>query len=137
MTVPEILQTAVKNYNLWVSKKENKYDPIKCYADLRGILFNKICSLIQEGGNPLKQSTKHNLGRYFIPDNLICKFNEQCILTNIQIERPQSYTDQTRFNILASLQEATPSIIYEVMCEDTCYQISTSISNIENFKVQL
>lgn len=137
MTPSEILQTTVKNYNLWASKKENKYNPEKCYADLRGIFYNKLCSLIQENGSPLKQSSKHTLGRFLIPDDLICDFNKDCILIGLQIKRPQSYVDNTRFNILALLQEATPDIIYEVLCEDICYQITSSISNIANFNVQL
>jgi hypothetical protein len=137
MTTLEVLQEAIKSYNLWASKKGKEYDPVKSYPSLVGIMYNKLCSLIQEGPNPLRQSSKYLLGKYFDPSDLMCEFNKDSILMSLQIKCPLQYCNPERFNILTLLQEQTPHIAYEVSCEDACYQIRSSITNIENFKVQL
>lgn len=140
-SVHEILTNSVKEYNVWVSKGRGRYiDPIRQYADLRGVFFNMLCKEIgYHTANPIKEVlVDMPLKRKISPEDIKLNLNDKLYITGLSFTVP-NYAGATgvdrRSRILGMLQDEVANIEFVIHSQDIFYKVNDFITDINTYKV--
>ena len=123
----ELVHKGIENYNHWASLTKGKYHPLKNYGELRGVLYNKLKETI----NPIlcEYPISNYFHKKFVPDDLMCQFDDDCTLKSCVIREANNKDYNTRNQFLDRLRTAVEEVFGSPFYAQSFNNIVNQIKN--------
>ena len=104
-----LLEDGIDKYNAWAALNQGKLHPLQDYAEIRGILYNKLkeCIAPVSAAYPVRNRFHKN----FIPEDLLCSFNDDLTLNKCLIKEYFNVHENSRNLFLSQIRVAMDEVM--------------------------